>query len=198
MVLYDRLSNAIPGAGLLEGAILRTMSLSPGSDRLQTWLNPPVQPALTAYAFHVTNPEAVMQGKKPVLEEIGPFTYKAVNIKDSLNQTGEENLQFNEDGETLTYRLRFEIIENLMKNILFLLTAGKYTSWTLIRALVTLTPPSSPSPTSLSSPVSPRSVTWTGARPRLSVLSRTLGLELLSLMFLFLGCCGDTMMSFLV
>jgi len=96
----------ITGAGLLEGAILRSMSLSPGSDRLQSWLNPPVQPHLTAYAFHVTNPEAVMQGKKPVLEEIGPFVYKAVNIKDSLNHTGEENLQFNEDGETLTYRLR--------------------------------------------------------------------------------------------
>ena len=96
----------ITGAGLLEGAILRTMALSPGSDRLQSWLNPPVQPHLTAYAFHVTNPEAVQQGRKPVLEEVGPFVYKAVNVKDSVDKEGKENLQFNEDGETLTYRLR--------------------------------------------------------------------------------------------
>ena len=83
------------------------MALHPGSDRLQSWLNPPVQAHLTAYSFHVTNPEAVMQGKKPILKEVGPFVYKAVNVKDSVNKdTGKENLEYNEDGETLTYRLR--------------------------------------------------------------------------------------------
>ena len=97
----------VAGKGVLEGAILKTMSLQPGSDRLQSWLNPPVQPHLTGYGFHVTNPEAVMQGKKPVLKEIGPFTYKAITVKDSVNKdTGNENLEFNEDGETLTYRPR--------------------------------------------------------------------------------------------
>jgi len=97
----------LAGKGVLEGAILKTMALNPGSDRLQSWLNPPVQAHLTAYSFHVTNPEAVMQGKKPILEEVGPFVYKAVNLKDSVNKdTGKENMEFNEDGETLTYRLR--------------------------------------------------------------------------------------------
>ena len=95
------------GQGVLEGAILRTMALQPGSDRLQTWLNPPVQPHLTGYGFHVTNPEAVMRGKKPVLKEIGPFVYKAVTVKDSIDKdTGKENLEYNDDGETLTYRPR--------------------------------------------------------------------------------------------
>ena len=80
---------------------------APGSDRLQSWLVPPVQAALTGYGFHVTNPEAVMQGEKPVLEEVGPFVYKAVTVKDSVDQdTRKEHLEYNEDGETLTYRPR--------------------------------------------------------------------------------------------
>ena len=100
----------VGGQGLLEGAILKTMALHPGSDRLHTWLNPPVQAHLTGYGFHVTNPEAVMQGKKPILKEIGPFTYKAITVKDSVDKdTGKENLEYNEDGETLTYRPRLPL-----------------------------------------------------------------------------------------
>jgi hypothetical protein len=52
------------------------MALTPGSERTQSWLTPPVQPHLTAYAFHLTNPDAVLAGKKPILEEKGPFVYK--------------------------------------------------------------------------------------------------------------------------
>ena len=48
-----------------------------------------------------------MRGKKPVLKEIGPFVYKAVTVKDSIDKdTGKENLEYNDDGETLTYRPR--------------------------------------------------------------------------------------------
>lgn len=52
------------------------MALTPGSERTESWLRPPVQPHLTAYAFHITNPNAVLAGKKPILEERGPFVYK--------------------------------------------------------------------------------------------------------------------------
>jgi hypothetical protein len=63
-------------------------------------LRPPVQPHLEAFAFHVTNPQAVLAGKKPVLKEVGPFVYKSVTIKDS-----DENVKWWGDG-TLTYRPR--------------------------------------------------------------------------------------------
>ena len=97
----------VAGPSMLEKKILQTMALAPGSDRLQSWLVPPVQAALTGYGFHVTNPEAVMQGEKPVLEEVGPFVYKAVTVKDSVDQdTRKDHLEYNEDGETLTYRPR--------------------------------------------------------------------------------------------
>jgi len=97
----------VVGPSMLEKKILATMALSPGSDRLQSWLVPPVQAHLTGYAFHVTNPEEVQQGGKPVLQEVGPFIYKAVTVKDSVDQeTRKEHLEYNQDGETLTYRPR--------------------------------------------------------------------------------------------
>ena len=49
----------------------------------------------------------MIQGEKPILEEVGPFIYKAVTVKDSVDHgTDHENLEYNEDGETLTYKQR--------------------------------------------------------------------------------------------
>ena len=74
---------------------------------MASWLDPPVKAHLTAFGFHLTNPEAVIKGRKPILEEVGPFVYKAVTVKDSVDfKSGHVNFQYNEDGETLTYRPR--------------------------------------------------------------------------------------------
>jgi len=89
------------GYGLLMNIVQSKMPLEPNSDRYKSWLNPPVQPYLTGYAFNVTNPDEVVLGMKPILQEVGPFVYKAVTIKDSR-----DNVVFEDDGETLTYRPR--------------------------------------------------------------------------------------------
>jgi hypothetical protein len=89
------------GHGLLLNVVLSTMPLKPDSDRFKSWLSPPVDAHLTGYAFHVTNPEDVVMGMKPILQEVGPFVYKSVTVKDSR-----DNIKFNEDGETLTYKPR--------------------------------------------------------------------------------------------
>ena len=61
----------------------------------------------TSFTRSISNPEAVMRGEKPVLKEVGPFVYKAVTVKDSVDKdTRKEHLEYNEDGETLTYRPR--------------------------------------------------------------------------------------------
>ena len=75
----------------------------------------------SGYAFNIKNPEEVINGEKPILEEVGPFIYKAVTVKDSVDHgTDHENLEYNEDGETLTYKQRYSCIEkpnNVLKNI---------------------------------------------------------------------------------
>jgi len=85
---------------MIKKKISATMALIDGSERLESWYRPPVQPHLEGYAFHVTNPNAVLEGKKPILQEVGPFVYKSTTVKDSDN-----NVKFWSDA-TLTYRPR--------------------------------------------------------------------------------------------
>ena len=48
------------------------------------------------------------QGRKPIVEEVGPFVYKAVTVKDSVDHgTAKINLKYEDDGDTLTYRPRY-------------------------------------------------------------------------------------------
>ena len=39
------------GKGMLMNVVLSTMPLKPGTDRLASWLNPPVQPHLTGWTI---------------------------------------------------------------------------------------------------------------------------------------------------
>ena len=49
------------GEGILEKYIHESMALTPGGARLASWLEPPVQPYMFVYGFHVKNPEAVLR-----------------------------------------------------------------------------------------------------------------------------------------
>jgi len=89
------------GKPLLEKKIAKSMALTPASERLESWLQPPVQPYMQAYAFHLKNPDEVLKGKKPHVEEIGPFVYRSDTLKDT-----DENMAFSNDNKHLTYRPR--------------------------------------------------------------------------------------------
>lgn len=112
----------VAGRGLLEGAVLKSMALEEGSARTATWLTPEtmnIQAHLTGYGFHVTNPEAVTRGEKPILEEVsrsflvvtltlqvGPFIYQALTIKDTQASDSTSHLKYSKDDKTLTYSPR--------------------------------------------------------------------------------------------
>ena len=59
-----------------------------------------LQAHLTGYAWHIQNPDEVLKGAKPKLEERGPYVYKAVYIKDT------EGMIWSDDATDLTYRPR--------------------------------------------------------------------------------------------
>jgi hypothetical protein len=89
------------GETLLTKKILESMAITQGSDRYESWLNPPVTAYLTGYAFHVTNPEAVLRGAKPVVMEKGPYVYRSDTDKDS-----DSSLEWDDSDGTITYRPR--------------------------------------------------------------------------------------------
>ncbi len=89
------------GADLIQKKVDESMIISPGSDRLDSWLKPPVDVHLTSYAFHISNVDDVLKkGAKPKLEEKGPYVYKAVYVKDT------EGMVWSDDNTKLTYRPR--------------------------------------------------------------------------------------------
>lgn len=62
------------------------------------WEDPPISPHLKVYFFNLTNPEVVFNGMgKPVLAEIGPYTYTQKWIK--------QNITWHQNG-TISYRTR--------------------------------------------------------------------------------------------
>jgi scavenger receptor class B protein 1 len=77
------------------------LALKPKSEQTDSWLHPTVQPHLTVYVFHMTNPDQVLAGRKPILKEMGPFVYEAVTVRDS-----DDNMEWNEPDGLLTYRPR--------------------------------------------------------------------------------------------
>lgn len=89
------------GKDVLEAKILQSMALVDGTDRYASWLRPPVQPHLSGYAFHVTNPDEVLRGAKPIVVEKGPYVYRSTTVKDS-----DQNVVFNDEEGTLKYRMR--------------------------------------------------------------------------------------------
>lgn len=52
------------------------MVLRNGTQVFDTWEKPPLPVYTQFYFFNVTNPEEILQGEIPRLEEVGPYTYR--------------------------------------------------------------------------------------------------------------------------
>lgn len=72
------------------------MILSPGKEVFDKWKETPIPVTFKVYLFNVTNHREVLNGSKPIVEEVGPFVFEQRRSKQVL-EYGRENL-------TITYR----------------------------------------------------------------------------------------------
>lgn len=70
------------------------MVLQNGTKVFNSWEKPPLPVYIQFYFFNVTNPEEILQGEIPLLEEVGPYTYRELRNK--------ANIQFGENGTTIS------------------------------------------------------------------------------------------------
>ncbi|XP_069781585.1 lysosome membrane protein 2-like isoform X2 [Narcine bancroftii] len=85
-----------PGGGLVSAPwrsvrSIQEIQLRNGTTAFETWKNPPPPIYMQFYFFNVTNPDEVLKGLKPFLEERGPYTYREYKSK--------ENVTFMDDGK---------------------------------------------------------------------------------------------------
>jgi len=62
--------------GFVDDYIKSEIPLRENTPIAEAWAKPPITPYLKLYFFNVTNPQRFLKGAKPVLQEIGPFTYQ--------------------------------------------------------------------------------------------------------------------------
>ncbi|XP_045106675.1 lysosome membrane protein 2-like isoform X2 [Portunus trituberculatus] len=65
------------------------------SDTFEAFVTPPIPIYMQFWLFNVTNPEEIRyNGAKPVLEEVGPYTYEEVRVKYAFNWTTEGSVSY--------------------------------------------------------------------------------------------------------
>ncbi|KAM9087086.1 lysosome membrane protein 2 isoform 2-T2 [Megaptera novaeangliae] len=78
----------------VDQTIEKNIVLRNGSETFESWRKPPLPVHTQFYFFNVTNPEEVLRGETPRLEEVGPYTYRELRNK--------EDIQFGDNGTTIS------------------------------------------------------------------------------------------------
>lgn len=91
ILVMSSLSAAMSFAMLVGGyqamfdAILHSqMAIKPGSKSYEIWKETPFPLILSVYFFNITNPRAFQRGAKPILKEVGPFSYREYHEKKNV------------------------------------------------------------------------------------------------------------------
>lgn len=56
------------------------MRLENNTDQFDRWVTLPFPLQFKIHAFNVVNPDEILNGAVPIVEEVGPFVYKYVTI----------------------------------------------------------------------------------------------------------------------
>lgn len=91
---------------VIKNKIEDTVVIREGGEVYEYWLDPPVPIYLQIYMFNLTNQEEFLNGAKPSLVQVGPYSYSERRVK--------FNISWNENG-TVTYRQKriFHFLRNM-------------------------------------------------------------------------------------
>ncbi|KAL7029807.1 hypothetical protein ACKWTF_006372 [Chironomus riparius] len=78
-------------APMLIDMNLKGLNLKPGSDMRKLWEKTPFPLTLMVYIFNITNPMEVVQGKKPRLQQIGPYVFNEWKSKNVISDDDNED-----------------------------------------------------------------------------------------------------------
>uniref|UniRef100_A0A673VFC1 Scavenger receptor class B member 2 n=1 Tax=Suricata suricatta TaxID=37032 RepID=A0A673VFC1_SURSU len=78
----------------VDQTIEKNIVLRNGSETFDSWKKPPLPVYIQFYFFNVTNPEEILRGETPRLEEVGPYTYRELRNK--------ADIQFGDNGTTIS------------------------------------------------------------------------------------------------
>lgn len=69
---------------MVETEVKKATVLKNGTDAYSAWADPPPPIYMKFYFFNVTNPLEVLDGEKPVVDEIGPYVYREYRPKEDI------------------------------------------------------------------------------------------------------------------
>uniref|UniRef100_A0A8C9TX57 Lysosome membrane protein 2-like n=1 Tax=Scleropages formosus TaxID=113540 RepID=A0A8C9TX57_SCLFO len=79
---------------LVQNRLKKEITLTEGSRVFDTWKNPPPPVYMQYFFFNVSNPDEFMAGKKAVVTQVGPYTYREYRPR--------ENVTFMENGSMVS------------------------------------------------------------------------------------------------
>ncbi|XP_053559378.1 lysosome membrane protein 2 [Bombina bombina] len=68
----------------VERKVKEATILKNGTEVFEAWVNPPPPIYMQFYFFNVTNPLEILSGETPVVDEIGPYTYREYRPKEDI------------------------------------------------------------------------------------------------------------------
>ncbi|ODN04768.1 Scavenger receptor class B member 1 [Orchesella cincta] len=81
---------------IIQSKISQQVRLVEGGDTWKKWENIPIPIYMSVYIFNITNPEELKEGKKPIVEELGPYVYQQKRVKTEV--------EVNEDNDSVFYK----------------------------------------------------------------------------------------------
>ncbi|XP_070706967.1 lysosome membrane protein 2c isoform X2 [Pempheris klunzingeri] len=69
----------------VQALVKKEVVLKNGTEAFEAWENPPAPIYMQFYFFNVTNPLEVLDGERPAVVEIGPYTYREYRPMEQVN-----------------------------------------------------------------------------------------------------------------